>query len=67
MNDNDVLAVNNLSLGKSDFIEFEKAIRKKSVKVTFIIVIICVPVIYAAAIASALLGTHIVSETLLRV
>lgn len=65
MNDNDVLAVNNLSLGKSDFIEFEKAIRKKSAKVTFIIVIICVAVIYAAAIVSALLKTHIVSDALL--
>lgn len=65
MNHNDVLAVNNLSLGKSDFIEFEKAIRKKSGKVTFTIVIICVAVIYAAAAVSALLKTHIVSEGLL--
>lgn len=65
MNHNDVLAVNNLSLSKSDFIEFEKAIRKKTVKGTFTIVIICVAVIYAAAIVSALLNTRIVSGLLL--
>nr|WP_319489237.1 YcxB family protein [uncultured Caproiciproducens sp.] len=65
MNNNDIIAINNLSLGKSDFIEFEKAIRKRSAKVAFVIVVICVAVIYVAAIASALLKTHIVSGALL--
>lgn len=65
MNNNDILAVNNLLLCKSNFIEFEKAIRKKSVKVAFIIVITCVAIIYAAAIVSALQKIHIVSGTLL--
>lgn len=65
MNNNDILAVNNLLLYKSDFIEFEKAVRKKSVKVAFIIIITCAAVIYVAAIASALLKIHIVSGALL--
>lgn len=65
MNNNDILAVNTGLLCKADFIEFEKAIRNKSVKIAFIVVITCVAVIYAAAIASALLKIHIVSEALL--
>jgi len=65
MKNDDILAVNNLLLCKSDFIEFEKAIRKRSAKTAFIIVIICVAVIDAAAIVSALLKIHLVSEALL--
>jgi hypothetical protein len=65
MSNNDILAVNNLLLCKSDFIEFEKAIRKRTVKVAFAIVIICVTIIYAAAIVSALQKIHIVSGALL--
>lgn len=65
MDNNDILAVNNLSLRESDFVEFVKAIRKKSEKVTFIIVIACVAVIYAAALVSVPLNIHIVSGTIL--
>ena len=65
MNHNDILAVNNLLLRKSDLIEFEKGIRKRSVKAAFIIAITCVTVIYVAAIASTMLKIHIVSGALL--
>jgi len=65
MKNDDILAVNNLLLSNSDFIEFGKAIRKRAAKTAFIIVIICVAVIYAAAIVSALLKIRLVSESLL--
>ncbi|MEA4974046.1 hypothetical protein SDC9_84370 [bioreactor metagenome] len=65
MNNDDIIAVNNMLLCKSDFIEFEEAVRKKSAKAAFAIVITCVAVIYAAAIVSALKKIHIVSGSLL--
>jgi len=65
MNHPDILAVNNLLLRKSDFIEFEKAKRKKSVKAAFFIVIACVTVIYAAAVMSDRLKIHPVSGAIL--
>jgi hypothetical protein len=51
MNYKDILAVSNLLLYESDFIEFGKAVRKRSVKSAFIIVVTCVAIIYVAAIA----------------
>ena len=65
MNNNDILAVSNLIFCKSDFIEFEKAIRKRMVKAFFYIVITCVTIVFIAAAVSAILKKHIVSGELL--
>ena len=65
MDNNNILAINKLSLRESDFVEFVKATRKKLDKATFIVVIACVTVVYVAALVSIPLNIHIVSGTIL--
>lgn len=71
MDNDNILAVNNKKLENADFLQFYKAVRKKWAKPSFIVVIICVSLIYVDAIVEILLnlrrmsGSHLIFMTFL--
>lgn len=52
-NENEILAQNNMRLEKADFIEFQKAVRKKTAKIAFFVVIAAAVIIYIVVGISA--------------